>query len=123
MADATTTLATWLAYFREKRGFTQEELARRAKNMSRAHLSQIERAEAEAGIEVLVRLADALGVTPGDLLKDASPPPRRNRPKTRRRRLSPHERLGHLVAKLAEGANEGALKRFATVARAFFPKT
>ena len=115
-------LAARLKELRSQAGMSQEELAGHAR-VSRAYLSDLERALPEAGIDVLLRLARALSVSPGALLDGAlSNPVSRPMPRRRKPRLSPAERLGRQVSRLAEGADDAALRRFAVVAKAFFPK-
>lgn len=53
---------------------TQAELARRA-DVSVTHLSELENAEIAPGIDLVDRLARALGAAPADLLPAASPEP------------------------------------------------
>lgn len=58
------------ANMRERRralGISQEELAHRA-DVDRTYISAIERAVYAVSIDVLARLANALGVAPADLL-------------------------------------------------------
>jgi transcriptional regulator with XRE-family HTH domain len=57
-----------IAFHREKRGLTQETLARRAW-IHRVTLSNIERGAEEPTVETLQRIARALRVPVGDLLK------------------------------------------------------
>ena len=52
--------------FREYRGMTQEELARRA-GTSKNYISQIENRRRRAGRKLQARLAEALGLDPEDL--------------------------------------------------------
>jgi transcriptional regulator with XRE-family HTH domain len=61
---------------REKRGWSQRELARRAK-VRQATISQLERGVRRLDLEVLERIARALGVSANRLLRDASRPSRR----------------------------------------------
>ena len=56
---------------RAKARLSQDELARRA-NVSRQTISRIERAASDVGIEVVERIADALGTSIADLLVPAS---------------------------------------------------
>jgi transcriptional regulator with XRE-family HTH domain len=57
-----------LRYLRAMRGWTQIELARRAK-MSRAYVGRLERGEVLPRYITLVRLAACLGVTPAELVR------------------------------------------------------
>lgn len=58
---------------RTARGMTQAELAGRAE-VSAAYVGRLERGGAAPGIDLVARLAVALGTTPAELLP-ASPPP------------------------------------------------
>jgi DNA-binding XRE family transcriptional regulator len=58
--DAYLAAATPLAYWRRRAGRTQAVLAAEA-GMSEPFLAQIERAECEAGVGVMARIARALG--------------------------------------------------------------
>lgn len=60
-------LALNLKRFRAERGLSQEELADRA-DVDRTYVSSLERSVYAAGIDVVDRLAKALGVTASDLL-------------------------------------------------------
>lgn len=66
-------LALNLRKLRRARGLSQEELAHLAE-IDRTYISALERRVYGAGIDVLERLAAALGVEPADLLKP--PPPK-----------------------------------------------
>lgn len=123
MPGASQVLAARLRELRRAAGLSQEELARAAR-VSRAYLSDLERGQKEAGIEVVVRLARALAVEPGVLLHGASAvvPNAPRSLRVRKQRLTPAERLGQQVARLAADADEDAIRRFAIVARAFFPR-
>ena len=70
------TLALNLRTIRRARGLSQEELAHRAE-IDRTYVSALERSVYAAGIDVLDRLAKALGVEAADLLR--VPPPRQGR--------------------------------------------
>ena len=52
-------------------GISQEELADRA-GLHRTYVSSIERAQRNVALENIFRIADALGTTPGELLKPIS---------------------------------------------------
>jgi len=52
---------------RRSRGFSQEELAHRAR-IDRTYVSHIERSIHAASIDVIEQLAEALGVEPAELL-------------------------------------------------------
>ncbi len=64
-------LALNLRTLRQARGVSQEELAHRAE-VDRTYVSSLERSVYAAGIDVLDRLAKALGVEAADLLKPPS---------------------------------------------------
>ena len=53
---------------RTQRGLSQEQLAFEA-GMKRAYLSDLERGTRNPSVRALGRLAEALGVEPGDLLR------------------------------------------------------
>ena len=67
MDDLTQILATRLRQIRNEKDWTQEELGDRA-DLSVRYIGQIERNQTTPSIEVLGRLAKALGVSPGELL-------------------------------------------------------
>lgn len=54
-------------YFREKEKFTQARLAELA-DVDSNNISRIERGEAKPNLETLVKLCNALGVSPNELL-------------------------------------------------------
>jgi transcriptional regulator with XRE-family HTH domain len=54
---------------RERLGVSQEELADRA-GIHRTYLGGVERGERNIGLQNIVRIARALGVSPADLFKD-----------------------------------------------------
>lgn len=58
-----------LRTFRLKQGLTQQQLAAKAK-MSHAFLSNIETGKADPSLSTLKRLAQALGVTVSELVKE-----------------------------------------------------
>jgi transcriptional regulator with XRE-family HTH domain len=67
--------------WRARRGLTQAGLAERA-GIELRFLQRVERAQVNFGVASLVALADALGVRPAELLRDAElTPPARGRPK------------------------------------------
>ncbi len=57
-----------LRQLRQKRGFTQEELAERA-HLHRNYIGGVERGERNISLINIVELAHALSVKPADLLK------------------------------------------------------
>ena len=56
---------------RDKRGFSQEELAERAE-LHRNYVGGVERGERNVALENIVKLAKALSVPPRDLFVDFS---------------------------------------------------
>lgn len=62
-------LAHNLKRLRAERGLSQEDLAERAE-IDRTYVSSLERSVYAAGIDVVDRLARALGVTAADLLTE-----------------------------------------------------
>lgn len=79
--DIRDVLAVNLRQLRQARGLSQEELAHRAE-IDRTYVSALERSIYAAGIDVVDRLARALGVEAADLLrrpasgaKHQGPPP------------------------------------------------
>ena len=68
MASPTDTFARNLARARERSGLSQEALADKA-GMHRNEISLLERGQREPKIGTVARLAKALGVKAGDLLK------------------------------------------------------
>ena len=102
-----------LRELRTSRGMTQSELARLA-SVASSYVARLEGAAASPGIDLVQRLASALGTTPHDLLPLADAPDPvatlRERARTAFERLvSAADRdtllmLTPLLAKLAEGA-------------------
>ena len=72
-AEVVRLFAARLRELRRSRGMTQAELARRAE-VSVTHLSELENAEIAPGIDLVDRLARALGAAMADLLPSAAPP-------------------------------------------------
>jgi transcriptional regulator with XRE-family HTH domain len=60
---------------RHKKGLSQEALAYEA-GVNRSYLSKLEKGGAYAGLEIIGKLAEVLGIEPAELLR---PPPRRRR--------------------------------------------
>ena len=60
-----------LASIRKKRGWTQERLAEKT-NLANNYISNIENNRSIPSLETLVKLCEALGVTPNDLLLGSS---------------------------------------------------
>ncbi|WP_437274570.1 helix-turn-helix transcriptional regulator [Sorangium sp. So ce375] len=74
---------------RVRLGLSQEALAEAA-DISTGFLQRVERGKTNVGVVVLVRLADALGVEPGVLLRRAVlPEVTRGRPRSRRAKQAP----------------------------------
>jgi len=75
-------LAINLRKIRQARGLSQEELAHRAE-IDRTYISSLERSVYAAGIDVVDRLAQALGVEAADLLtRPAGPGGKKSRGQT-----------------------------------------
>jgi len=66
-------LALNLRKYRQAQGLSQEELAHRA-DIDRTYISAIERSVYAASIEVVDRLAQALGIEAADLLRRPAVP-------------------------------------------------
>jgi transcriptional regulator with XRE-family HTH domain len=62
---------TTLRNLREERGYSQEELAERAR-LHRNYVGGVERGERNVALENIVKLAKALSVPPRDLFSDFS---------------------------------------------------
>jgi transcriptional regulator with XRE-family HTH domain len=71
-AEVVRLFAERLRELRRSQGITQAELARRAE-VSVTHLSELENAEIAPGIDLVDRLARALGASVADLLPSAAP--------------------------------------------------
>lgn len=69
--DLKEAMAVNLRRARHAKKLTQEELADRA-GLSARYVGAIERADVSASVTVLGRLADALGVDPGELVRRRS---------------------------------------------------
>ncbi len=80
--DIRETLAFNLRRLRRTRGLSQEELAHRAE-IDRTYVSSLERSLYAAGIDVVDRLARALGVEAAELLR-RPPEPARSRKRPQR---------------------------------------
>lgn len=63
-------LSNNLKKLRRRKGWSQETLAAEA-GLHRTYVSGVERGDRNPTIEVIAKLAKALGVRPADLLKDA----------------------------------------------------
>jgi transcriptional regulator with XRE-family HTH domain len=72
-AEIVRRFAARLRELRRSRGFSQAELARRAV-VTPSYVARLEAGGAAPGIDLVDRLAQALGVTPADLLPTQTPP-------------------------------------------------
>ena len=61
---------------REQRGLSQDELGERA-GITRNYVGMIERRESSPSIDVIEKLAKALGVSPTGLFEEKGPPGRK----------------------------------------------
>ncbi|TKT81012.1 helix-turn-helix transcriptional regulator [Aquamicrobium sp. LC103] len=66
-------MARNLRRIRHDENLTQEELAGRA-GLSMRYVGAIERGDVSASVTVLGQIAEALGIEPGELLKNTSAP-------------------------------------------------
>ena len=64
-----------LRRIRHEKGISQEDLAHEAE-VNRTYMSKVEKGDTWVGLEIMVKLGDALGVEPADFLQ---PPPKRTR--------------------------------------------
>jgi len=69
MADINKRVGLNIRKLREKKGWTQEELAFEA-GLHRAYIGQIERGEKNIGLVNLEKIAKALGIRVSELIKD-----------------------------------------------------
>lgn len=90
-------------------GMTQNELSR-ASGVSSVYLGTIERGEKVASIDTVEKVAQGLGVEPGDLLRASDG----------RGRATAAEKLGNKVASLARTASEDRIECFGKIAKLFF---
>jgi transcriptional regulator with XRE-family HTH domain len=74
--DLRQTFALNLRRLRHERGRTQENLAHEAE-ISRSHMSEIERGNVWVGLEIIAKLSDVLDVDPAEFFRP--PTPRRGR--------------------------------------------
>jgi transcriptional regulator with XRE-family HTH domain len=65
----TVSLGNRIQHFREQRGLTQEELATQT-GISLKHISVLERGLKEPRLATFLNIAEALGVTPNELLSE-----------------------------------------------------
>ncbi len=97
--DIVQRFAQRLRELRRSRGMTQKELAERA-SLTETYLSRLESAGSTPGIDLVARLADALGASIHDLLPISSEP-------DSRRVL--REQAGKLVGTIADAEDQEAL--------------
>lgn len=71
--DLKEVMARNLRRIRHDKNLTQEELADRA-GLSMRYIGAIERGDVSASVTVLGQIAEALGIEPGELLKNTSAP-------------------------------------------------
>ncbi|MFJ6327641.1 helix-turn-helix domain-containing protein [Brucella anthropi] len=71
--DLKEVMARNLRRIRHDENLTQEELADRA-GLSMRYIGAIERGDVSASVTVLGQIAEALGIEPGELLKNTSAP-------------------------------------------------
>jgi transcriptional regulator with XRE-family HTH domain len=71
--DLKEVMARNLRRIRHDQNLTQEELAGRA-GLSMRYIGAIERGDVSASVTVLGQIAEALGIEPGELLKNTSAP-------------------------------------------------
>ncbi|OCW57402.1 MULTISPECIES: helix-turn-helix domain-containing protein [Hyphomicrobiales] len=71
--DLKEVMARNLRRIRHDENLTQEELADRA-GLSMRYVGAIERGDVSASVTVLGQIAEALGIEPGELLKNTSAP-------------------------------------------------
>jgi transcriptional regulator with XRE-family HTH domain len=65
--DLRQAFAANLRRFRHAKGISQEDLAYEA-NVNRTYVSKLEKGVSYPGLEIIAKLADALGVEPAELL-------------------------------------------------------
>ena len=70
--DLRRTFAANVVKLRAEKGISQEELAHLA-DINRSYLSDLETGKKNVGLEILGKIADALGVEGADLLKKIKP--------------------------------------------------
>lgn len=70
--DLRRTFAANVVKLRAKKGISQEELAHQAE-INRSYLSDLETGKKNVGLDILGKLANALGVEGADLLKKIKP--------------------------------------------------
>ncbi|WP_315721601.1 MULTISPECIES: helix-turn-helix transcriptional regulator [unclassified Bradyrhizobium] len=85
--DAFLAAKTPLAFFRKKRGLSQDELARRA-GITQGYLSEIEVGRKSGDVQTLRKLADALKVTLDSLVQDGPSEDHAPQPRGKKRKTS-----------------------------------
>ncbi len=93
---------------RVRAGLRQSELADSA-GVHRTHVGAIERGERSCTLDVIERIARALQVPPAELLRVEAEADE-----------GPSESLARIVTALATDVDEGEMRRFEELARAFF---
>lgn len=74
MSEALRPFATNLRALRKARGWTQERLGREADGMTQEYVSRLERGRIDPSTRTMDRLAKALGVHTGDLVRGQAEP-------------------------------------------------
>jgi transcriptional regulator with XRE-family HTH domain len=72
--DILTVLAQNIKFYRSQLGLTQEDLAKRAE-INRSYLAGIETGQRNTSVKTIEKLAQALEISPADLLKSLDLPP------------------------------------------------
>ena len=85
--DAFLAAKTPLAFFRKKRGLSQDDLAKRV-GITQGYLSEIEGGRKSGDVQTLRKLADALKVTIDSLVPDGPSEAESPRPSTKKRKAS-----------------------------------
>jgi transcriptional regulator with XRE-family HTH domain len=75
MADWNRVLGDNVRRLRKAKGFSQEKLAQQA-GLTVRHVGRVERGEGGTSLRMVVAIAEALGVTPPELLQPAESPDR-----------------------------------------------
>ena len=58
-----------LRKYRHEKGLTQEQLSERV-DVVRSYICTLEKGDRQPSLQMILRLADALGVRPGDMIND-----------------------------------------------------
>ena len=85
--DAFLAAKTPLAFFRKKRGLSQDDLAKRA-GITQGYLSEIEVGRKSGDVQTLRKLADALKVTLDSLVPDGPSEQDAPRPRAKKRKVT-----------------------------------